>query len=75
MTLRSRVKRPHHAAQAARLAQRAGVQQLILTHISGRYRERDLEAEARAIFPNTVIARDFDTFKIKALHDVPKPVG
>jgi ribonuclease Z len=62
------------AAQAARLAQRAGVQQLILTHISGRYRERDLEAEARAIFPNTVIARDFDTFKIKALRDVPKPV-
>lgn len=38
------------AAQAARLAQRANAQQLILTHISGRYRERDLEAEARAIF-------------------------
>ncbi|MCS7055397.1 MAG: ribonuclease Z [Thermoflexales bacterium] len=54
------------AGQAARLAREADVKQLILTHISGRYRERDLEAEARAIFPNTVIARDFDTFKIKA---------
>jgi ribonuclease Z len=53
------------AGQAARLARDADVQQLILTHISGRHRERDLEGEARAIFPNTVIARDFDTFKIK----------
>ncbi|MFC1463823.1 MAG: ribonuclease Z [Candidatus Brachytrichaceae bacterium NZ_4S206] len=54
------------AGQAARLAREANVKQLILTHISGRYRERDLEAEARAIFPNTVVARDFDTFKVKA---------
>lgn len=54
------------AGQAARLAGCANVKQLILTHISGRYREKDLEAEARATFPNTVIARDFDTFKIKA---------
>lgn len=54
------------AGQAARLARDANAHQLILTHISGRHRERDLEDEARAIFPNTVIARDFDTFKIKA---------
>jgi ribonuclease Z len=54
------------AGQAARLARDANVQQLILTHISGRHRERDLEDEARAVFPNSVIARDFDTFKIKA---------
>jgi ribonuclease Z len=53
------------AAQAAKLARDAGVEQLILTHISGRNRERDIEDEARAIFPNTVIARDFDSFKIK----------
>jgi ribonuclease Z len=53
------------AGQAARLARDAGVGQLILNHISGRHRERDLEDEARAIFPNTVIARDFDTFKVK----------
>lgn len=55
------------AGMAARLALAAGAGQLILNHISGRHRERDLEDEARAIFPNTVIARDFDTFKIKSL--------
>jgi ribonuclease Z len=52
------------AGRAARLASEADVHQLVLTHISGRHREKDLEAEARAIFPNTVIARDFDTFKV-----------
>ncbi len=52
------------AAQAARLARDAEVRQLILTHISGRHREKDLETEARALFPNTVIARDFDTYKV-----------
>lgn len=53
------------AAQAARLAKEAGVQQLILTHISRRYRERDVRQEAQEIFPNTLVARDFDTFQIK----------
>jgi ribonuclease Z len=52
------------AGQAAHLAREANVRQLILTHISGRHREKDLEAEARAIFENTTLARDFDTFKI-----------
>jgi ribonuclease Z len=53
------------ARQAAELAQRAGVRQLILTHISRRYREKDVQAEAQAVFQNTVVARDFDTFQIK----------
>ncbi len=53
------------AAQAARLALDAGVRQLILTHISRRYRERDVLAEAREIFPETLVARDFDAFQIK----------
>ena len=52
------------AAQAAHLAREAQVQQLYLTHISRRYREQDVLNEARAIFPNTVIARDFDRFKV-----------
>jgi ribonuclease Z len=52
------------AGQAAHLAREANVRQLILTHISGRHREKDLEAEARAVFENTTLARDFDTFKI-----------
>lgn len=53
------------ARQAAELAVKAGVKQLILTHISRRYRERDVLAEAQAVFPDVVVARDFDIFQIK----------
>jgi ribonuclease Z len=52
------------AAQAAHLAREAKVQRLFLTHISRRYREQDVLDEARAIFPNTVVARDFDRVKV-----------
>lgn len=53
------------ARAAAGLAAEAGVKQLILTHISRRYREKDVLADAVEVFPNTVVARDFDTYKIK----------
>ncbi len=53
------------ARQAAELAVQAGVRQLILTHISRRYREKDVLEEAQAIFPNVSVARDFDVFQIK----------
>lgn len=48
------------AAEAARIAVEAGVRRLVLTHISPRYTRDapELLAEARAIFPETVIARD-----------------
>ena len=52
------------ARQAAELAHQAGVNQLILTHLSRRNRERDVLAEAQAIFPDTVVARDFDRFRV-----------
>lgn len=52
------------AAQAATLAVEANVKHLILTHVSRRYRERDILAEAQTIFPNTTVARDFDDFQI-----------
>ena len=53
------------ARQAAELAVKAGVKKLIITHISRRYREKDVLKEAQAIFPNSVVARDFDSFQIK----------
>jgi len=53
------------ARQAAELAVKAGVKQLILTHISRRYREKDVVKEAQSVFPNSVVARDLDSFTIK----------
>lgn len=53
------------ARQAAELAAKAGVKKLILTHISRRYREKDVLAEAQSVFPGAVVARDFDNFQIK----------
>jgi len=52
------------AAQSARLARDAGVKQLYLTHVSRRYRERDILEEAQRIFPATIVARDFDHYTV-----------
>jgi ribonuclease Z len=53
------------ARGAAELAIKAGVKQLILTHISRRYREKDVVAEAQSVFPGAVVARDFDSFTVR----------
>ncbi len=53
------------ALQAAELARAANVRRLYLTHLSRRYRERDVLAEARAVFADTVVARDLDQFQLK----------
>lgn len=53
------------ARRAAELAVKANVNQLILTHISRRYREKDVLKEAQAVFPNVAVARDFDVFQVK----------
>ena len=55
------------AAQAAELAREAGVELLALTHVSTRYMGHEIRDEARAIFANTEVPRDFD------LIDVPFP--
>ena len=52
------------AARAATLARDAGVHQLVLTHVSRRYHESQVLEEARTIFPNTIVARDFDHFRV-----------
>jgi ribonuclease Z len=63
---RDLAKRHGHitAALAARLAQNAGVKQLVIHHVSRRYPTRDILAEARAIFPDTVVADDFDIMRV-----------
>lgn len=53
------------AISVGHLAQAAGVRQLILTHVSRRYRDDDILKEAQRGFPNSLVARDFDNFQIK----------
>jgi len=53
------------AKQAATLAAEANVGGLFLTHISRRYREIQVLEEAKAVFPNVSVARDFDHFQIR----------
>lgn len=53
------------ARQAAELAVQARVKNLLLTHISRRYRERDVLAEAQAVYPQAIVVRDFDVFQIR----------
>ncbi|MDA9466108.1 ribonuclease Z [Bradyrhizobium sp. CCBAU 53415] len=48
------------AAEAASFAATNNVGQLVLTHMSGRYEDEEILAEAAKIFPNTRIAADFD---------------
>jgi ribonuclease Z len=60
------VERSHlTAAQAARLARAAKVRTLYLTHLSSRYEQAEIEAEARAIFPDAAVARDFDRITVR----------
>tara|TARA_B100001121_G_scaffold106760_1_gene94301 strand:+ start:2348 stop:3256 length:909 start_codon:yes stop_codon:yes gene_type:complete len=60
------------STMAAQTAAEAGVSQLVLTHLSPRYAPGnavtadDLLAEARAIFPNTILAKDFLRLDVSA---------
>lgn len=52
--------------QAARIAKKAEVKQLILTHISRRYTDaKELEENAKKIFENTKVAYDFMKIVLK----------
>jgi ribonuclease Z len=48
------------AGGAALLAREAGVALLALTHLSARYFGHQVVEEAREVFPDTVVPRDFD---------------
>ncbi len=51
---------------AASIAKRSKVKRLILTHFSQRYKDvKEIEEEARKIFPNTICARDFMEVEVK----------
>ena len=52
------------ARQAAELAREAQVRLLALNHVSTRYPPSALRDEARAVFPATVLPRDFDTIEL-----------
>jgi ribonuclease Z len=53
------------AADAAELARAAGVRLLVLTHLSNRYFGPEIAREAREIFPETVVPRDFDIIDVR----------
>jgi ribonuclease Z len=53
------------ARLAAGLAKSAEVGALYLNHISRRYNGSELEAEARSVFPNSTVVKDFDTVTVK----------
>ncbi len=66
---RERARETAHstALEAAELARGADVSLLALTHLSNRYFGPEVAREARTIFPETVVPKDFDVI------DVPFP--
>jgi ribonuclease Z len=59
------VETGHSTARgAAELAARAEVKLLALTHLSQRYAGRELRDEAREVFGNTIVPRDFDRVEL-----------
>lgn len=63
---RERAEETSHAtaADAAGVALAAEVSMLALTHLSPRYFGPDVAREARAVFPETVVPRDFDAIEV-----------
>ncbi|MDQ3859452.1 MAG: ribonuclease Z [Actinomycetota bacterium] len=52
------------ARAAAEVAKLARVRMLVLTHLSNRYFGPEIAREARAVFPETVVPRDFDIIEV-----------
>ena len=64
---RARAEETAHstAVDAAQLARAAGVRMLALTHLSTRYFGPEAAREARAVFADTVVPRDFDIIEVR----------
>jgi ribonuclease Z len=64
---RERARETQHstAHEAAGVARAAEVELLALTHLSNRYFGGEVAREARTIFPNTVVPKDFDTIDVR----------
>jgi ribonuclease Z len=64
---RARARETLHstALDAAEIARDAEVQWLCLTHLSSRYFGPEVAREARAVFPNTWVPRDFDIIDLR----------
>jgi len=61
---RARETRHSTAGEAALAAREADVRLLALTHVSTRYFGHEVVEEARELFPETVVPRDFDVIEI-----------
>jgi ribonuclease Z len=63
---RARARETGHstAGEAALAAREAGVRMLALTHLSARYAGREVEEEARQLFAEVVVPRDFDVIEL-----------
>jgi ribonuclease Z len=61
---RARETRHSTAGEAALVAREARVRLLALTHLSTRYFGHEVVDEARQLFPDTVVPRDFDVVEI-----------
>jgi ribonuclease Z len=57
------------AAAAARLAHDAEVDELLLTHISGRYSPEEILTEAARHFANVRVVADFDRISVRVRDD------
>jgi ribonuclease Z len=64
---RERARETQHstAQEAAGVARAAEVDLLALMHLSNRYFGGEVAREARTIFPNTVVPKDFDTIDVR----------
>ena len=54
------------ATAAARLAREAEVGELLLTHISGRYKAEKILSEAAGLFPRVRVVADFDRVSVSS---------